>query len=84
MNRSAVPVVLVPPGVVTFTSTVPLPAGLTAVICVALTSVGLLAATFPNFTWMGVVKPVPVIVTFVPPLTGPAVGSIFVTVGTGT
>ena len=55
---------LVPPGVVTVTSTAPaLPAGEVAVICVALLTVNEVAAVPPNFTAVAPVKLVPVIVT---------------------
>ena len=53
----------VPPGVVTVTSTVPVPAGLSAVIVVSLTTVTLVAAVVPKSTAVAPVKPVPVIVT---------------------
>ena len=67
---------------VTVMSTVPaLPAGDVAVICVALTTVKLLAAVTPNLTVVAPVKLVPVMVTSVPPLVGPLVGVIPVTVG---
>ena len=70
-----------PPGVVTVTSTVPLPAGAVAVIWVALTTVTLVALVAPNLTAVAPVKLVPVIVTTVPPAVGPAVGLMVVTVG---
>ena len=73
---------LVPPGVVTVTSTVPaLPAGAVAVMLVALLIVKLVAAVEPNLTAVAPVRLVPVIVTDVPPPVGPAVGLICVTVG---
>ena len=81
MNLSAEEVADVPPVVVTVTSTVPLPAGSTAVICVPETTAKLLAAVEPNFTPLAAVKLVPVIVTVVPPAVGPEVGLIDVTVG---
>ena len=83
MNRSAVIVALVPPGVVTFTSTVPLPAGLTAVICVLLFTVKRLAATVPNSTLLAPVKLFPRMITLVPPASGPDVGEMLVSVGIG-
>ena len=52
-----------PAGVVTVTSTVPVPAGLSAVIVVALTTVKLVAGVVPKSTAVAPVKPVPVIVT---------------------
>ena len=67
MNWSAEPVADVPLGVVTVTSTVPLPAGLTAVIWVSLLTLKLAAAVAPNETLVALVKPVPVMVTLVPP-----------------
>jgi len=68
--------------VVTFTSTVPLPAGLTAVICLSLFTVKL-TAVVPNSTWLTPVKPLPVIVTVVPPVVGPDVGEMLAIVGIG-
>ena len=70
-----------PPAVVTVTSTVPVPAGDVAVIEVAELTVKLVALVAPNFTAVAPVNPVPVIVTDVPPVVGPAVGEIDVTVG---
>ncbi|PMQ03042.1 hypothetical protein JaAD80_28965 [Janthinobacterium sp. AD80] len=76
---------LVPPGVVTRTSTVPaLPAGAVAVICVALFTVKPEAAVAPKVTAVVPPNPVPVMMTVVPPPTGPAVGEMPVTVGAGT
>jgi hypothetical protein len=74
-------VALIPPGVVTVTSTVPAPAGEVAVICVALFIVNVVAAVAPNFTAVAPVKFVPVMVTLVPPAVGPLVGFTDVTVG---
>jgi hypothetical protein len=86
-NRSAELVADVPPGVVTVTSTVPLPAGLagglTAVIWVSLLNVKLLAGTVPNSTFVAPVKSRPVIMTVVFPAAGPNVGEMLVTVGAG-
>ena len=85
MNWSAALVALVPPGVVTVTSTVPaVPAGAVAVIWVALLTVKLVAAVAPKLTALAPVKLVPVIVTEVPPAVGPAVGLTPVTVGAAT
>ena len=81
MYWSAAEVAEVPPGVVTVISTVPVPAGLVAVIEVSLLTVNEVAAVLPNFTEVAPVKPVPVIATEVP--TGPDVGDLPVTVGTG-
>ena len=73
---------LVPPGVVTVTSTAPaVPAGDVAVIEVALTTVKE-ALVPPNFTALALLKLVPVMVTLVPPAVGPLAGVIAVTVGT--
>src|SRR5205807_2291967 len=80
---SAVPVALVPPGVVTVISTVPAdPAGETAVSFVALTNVTEVPAFAPNLTVAPLTNPVPVIVTVVPPAVGPADGLTAVTAGT--
>ena len=70
-----------PAGVITVTSTVPVPAGLSAVIVVALTTVTPVAAVVPKSTAVAPVKPVPVIVTKVPPAAGPLVGLMPVTAG---
>src|SRR5439155_27006024 len=65
---SAFVTALVPPAVVTVTSTVPAaPAGAVAVICVALLTVKAVAAVVPNFTADAPVNPVPVMTTDVPP-----------------
>ena len=69
-----------PPGVVTVMSTVPLPAGDIAVMDVAETNKND-AALVPNFTAMAPVKPLPVMVTVVPPASGPLVGLTLVTIG---
>ena len=71
MNTSAIEVALVPPGVVTVTSTGPFPAGEKAVHDVALAQLTLRAEFDPNFAVASLVKPVPVIVTGVPPAFGP-------------
>ncbi len=74
----------VPPAVVTVTSTLPLlPAGLTTVIWVSLSTLKLLAVVEPNETLVAPVKPEPVIVTLVPPAAGPLVGVIPDTIGLG-
>ena len=63
---------VVPAGVVTVTVILPRPrAGLTALIRVADSTVKLAAGVPPNLTAVAPVKPVPSIVTFVPPVTGP-------------
>jgi hypothetical protein len=81
VNRSAADVPEVPPAAVTVISTVPAPAGDVAVIDVAELTVKLAAAVAPNFTAVTPLKFVPDIVTGVPPLAGPDVGEIAVTVG---
>jgi hypothetical protein len=60
---------------------VPVPFGETAVIDVAEFTVKLLALAEPNLTAVAPVKPVPVMVTLVPPLGGPRLGSTLLTVG---
>jgi hypothetical protein len=75
---------LVPPAVVTITSTVPIPAGAVAVIWVALLTVKEPAALLPNLTAVAPEKLVPVMVTLVPPDGGPVFGLTLVTVGAGT
>ena len=73
---------LVPPRVITRTSTTPAACGgATAVICVAPLTVKLVAAVEPNSTALAPVKLVPVMVTLVPPAVGPAAGFRAVTVG---
>ena len=81
VNWSAADVADVPPAVVTVISTVPVPAGEVAVMEVAELTVKPAAFVAPNFTAVAPVKLVPVIVTLVPPATGPDVGEIEVTVG---
>ena len=73
----------VPPGVVTATSTTlaELIGGLVAVIEVDEVTVTAGLATPPNDTLEPVTKFVPVMVTAVPPLTGPALGLVAETVG---
>ena len=67
VNWSAALVGLVPLAVVTVTSTVPVPAGLVAVIWVALTTVYVVAGATPNVTEVTAMKLVPVTVTDIPP-----------------
>ena len=82
MYLSAEPVALVPPGVVTVTSTVPaVSAGAVAVMLVALLTVKLVAAVEPNLTAVAPVRLVPVIVTVFVPASGPAAGATCVTAG---
>ena len=80
-KRSPALIVLVPPGVVTVTSTVPLPAGEVAVIDVALLTVNDAALALPNLTAVAPVRLAPVMVTLVPPAVGPLFGEIDVTDG---
>jgi hypothetical protein len=72
----------VPPGVVTLTDAVPEPAGVVAVIDVALTTLKDAAGLPPTVTDVAPVNPVPVIVIEVPPASGPLAGETPVTVGT--
>ena len=58
-------------------------AGVMAVIEVLLTTFTAVAAVPPRLTVAPARKPVPVIVTAVPPATGPAFGVIELTVGAG-
>jgi hypothetical protein len=82
VKSSAAEVAEVPPGVVTVTSIVPvLPAGEVAVTEVALLTTTPVAALAPKWTAVAPVREVPVMVTLVPPATGPAPGATFVTVG---
>jgi hypothetical protein len=83
VNWSAVPVALVPPGVVTVISMVPADcAGAVAVILLELLMVKVLAAVPPKLTAVAPVNPVPLIVTLVPPAVGPEAGLTLVTEGT--
>ena len=82
MNWSGVPVALVPLGVLTVTSTVPVPAGAVAVIEVALLTVNEVAAVLPKLTAVAPVKFVPLTWTVVP--AGPELGLTPVTAGAGT
>ena len=84
VNWSAAEVADVPPGVVTVTSTVPVPAGDVAVIWVGELTVKPVAGVAPKLTAVAAVKLVPVMVTLVPPVVGPAVGEIEATVGAPT
>ena len=69
---------------VTTTLAVPaVPDGVVAVTDVSLTKTILVAAAPPIVTPVTPVKPVPVIVTLVPPKVGPVAGEIVVTVGAG-
>ena len=74
----------VPLGVVTVTSTVPVPAGAVTVRLVAVTDVEpRCPRSEPKWTAVAPVKSVPVTVTEVPPPAGPLVGLSPVTVGGG-
>lgn len=75
-----------PLGVVTVTSTGPTlaAAGLTAVMDVSLLTVNEAAGVPPKLTAVAPVKLLPVIVTAVPPASGPLNGLTPVTTGTGT
>ena len=64
----------VPAGVVTVTFTVPAPGGLMTVNVLSLTTVKLVAGAVPKSTTVAPVKPLPTIVTNVPPTLGPAAG----------
>ena len=73
------------PGVVTSTLAAPaVPAGVVAVIVVALETWNEATAAPPIVTEVAPVKPVPVIVTDCPPPVGPELGEIPVTVGAAT
>ncbi len=83
-----VPALLVPPAVVTVTFTAPAdPAGSLSVICVpALLTVkfAALISLLPKLTSVAPVKPLPVIVTGVPPAVGPELGATVGTFGAAT
>jgi hypothetical protein len=75
---------LCPPEFVTTTLTAPAArAGVVAVIEVLFTTTTLVAAAPPKLTPAPAAKPVPVMVTAVPPLVGPELGLTRVTVGGG-
>ena len=82
MNWSALTFALVPAGVVTAMAWVAAAwAGETALIWVEETTLKLVAATPPKSTLVAPVKPVPVMVTVVPPVVGPEVGEMAVMAG---
>ena len=84
LNWSAVEIALVPFGVVTVTCTVPaVSAGEAAVIEPSRLTVNMVALAEPNLTAVASLRLVPVIVTSVPPATGPSLGLTPVTVGGG-
>ena len=84
MNLSPALTALVPPGVVTVTSTVApwVPAGDVAVICVAETTWTFVAVFAPNLTALAPVRLDPLMVTAVPPEAGPEAGLRVETAGT--
>jgi hypothetical protein len=83
-NLSEGEVTLVPPGVVTVISIVPAAwAGEVTFIRVSESTVKTEAESVPNRTSVVPVKPVPVIMTNVPPATGPVAGEIPEMAGTG-
>lgn len=84
VNLSSSDTTLVPPGLVTVISTVPsVPVGATAVSCVVLTYVTLVASFAPNLTVVSAVNRLPEMVTEVPPTKGPRLGLTAVTTGKG-
>lgn len=85
-NLSAGPVALVPPGVVTVTSTTPAPGGDATVQVVALHDCRFtwVTALAPKWTAVAPFRSVPVIVTVVEPSPGPDIGLTEVTTGAGT
>ena len=72
-----------PAGVVIVISTVPLPGGLITVARVSLMTLTLLAAVCPKEALVAPVKPVPTIVTLLPPVFSPLFGLMAVIVGGG-
>ncbi len=70
-------IAVVPSGVVTVTSTVPLPAGLTAVISASLLMKKLVAGVEPKKTRVAAEKPLPAITTGFP--AGPEFGVMLLT-----
>jgi hypothetical protein len=85
VNLKSDKAVAVPPAVVALTVTVPATWGLvTALICVRLVTVKLLAVVVPNLTAVVLLRPVPVMVTVVVPEVVPVAGVNEVMVGTGT
>ena len=83
VNLSLADVADVPPAVVTVTSTVPEPPGEVTVTDVAVLAVTA-AEAVPNLTDVAEPRLVPVTTTLVPPVEGPEVGAIEVTVGAAT
>ncbi len=70
-----------PPALVTVTSTMPVPAGLVAVIRVEELTANAGTDVAPNRTDVASVKPLPVMMTVVPPPVGPEFGLMPDTVG---
>src|ERR1700716_3206579 len=83
MNWSAVLAGVVPPSVVTITSTAPVPGGETAAIDVGELTVKLLASADPNLTAVAPKRPVPLMVTKVPPASPPLLGLTLMSAGAG-
>ena len=84
MYWSAAEVALVPAGVVTVTSTVPVPAGAVTWIVVSDDTENSAAEVVPNETAVAPAKPLPVMVASVPPSVEPVVGLRPVTFRAGT
>jgi len=82
VNWSTGPTALVPPAVVTVTSTVPVPGG--EITVQEVSSQDAPAATVPPKATVPPARPDPVTVTAVPPVAGPPAGAIAVTTGAGT
>ena len=82
--RSAAPAALTPPVVVTVTSTIPVPAGAVAVTDVPVLTVIAEAALAPNCTAEAPARFFPVMVTTVPPPSGPEDGETWDTSGGAT
>ena len=72
-----------PPGVVTVTSTAPLPLGAVAVTCPSSVTEKDVADLDPKETAVAPVRWVPAMVTCPPPDAGPVLGDRLVTVGAG-
>ena len=82
MKPSRTEVALLPPELLTVTSTIPaLCFGAVAVISVLRTRVNLVAGVEPKSTAVAFVNPVPLMVTLVPPPVGPLFGDTEITVG---
>ncbi len=84
MNRSALDAVLVPPAVVTVTSTVPVPAGDVTVHTVPVPQSTAVARFGPKWTADGAPRSLPMMVTTVDPVAGPDDGRTELTTGGGT